>query len=148
MNGINLRQRVTILEGLSLKYGVKSPDMDLYDLGFGRDLVFRDKFGKPHNVCQYVIHIVCGIRLFWKDGRREEYTKDSSYLAFQNSIHKFIGEPIRRVALSEKNDLWLDFGQCSMAIITHEDADESWRLFAPYSGNKHLVATNIRLCLE
>lgn len=136
------------LVGQQFRYGLKSPDVDLYDLGFGRDVVFVNANGKRQEACQFTLHLVCGIFAYWKDGRKDEFYGNTPPLVFQKSIQGLIGEKVRRVALSDKNDLWLDLGQCNIVIVTLDSDDESWRLFTPGLDAPHLVASNMALYQE
>lgn len=139
---------IDALVGKQFRYGFKSPDMDLYDLGFGCDIVFMNADGKRQEACQFALHLVGGIFAYWKDGRKEEFYGNTHPSAFQKSIQNLIGENVRRVALSDKNDLWLDLGQCNIVIVTLDSGDESWRLFTPGADAPHLVASNISLYQE
>ena len=133
---------IELLVGQQLRYGLKSPDMDLYDLGFGNEIVFINSNGEQQEAYQYTLHLVCGIFIYWKDGHKEEFYGDTSPQVFQQSIQQLIGEEVRRVALSDKNDLWLDFRRCHIVIVTYENNDESWRLFTPGVDSSHLVASD------
>ena len=53
-----------------------------------------------------------------------------------------IGLSVERIALSDKNDLWLDLNKYWIVFITREDQEESWRFFEPRSKLPHLVASD------
>lgn len=139
---------INSLVGQQLRYSIKSPDMDLFDLGFGQAITFVNANNVQQEACQHTIHLVCGLFIFWKNGRKEEFHGNSLASVFNNNTQPLIGETVRRVALSDKNDLWLDLGQCHIVIVTLDDGEESWRLFTPGANTPHLIATNISLCLE
>jgi len=136
------------LIGQPLRYGLKSPDMDLYDLGFGGDVEFECIDGSIHTACKYTIHFTGGIILYWPNGHKKEYDGESSHTEFAQTITRLTELRVRRIALSDKNDLWLDLGKCRMVIVTVEDGDESWRFFTPGSNAPHLIATDQNLYLD
>ena len=133
-----------------IKYGIKSPDTGLFDLGFGEELMHIDidnaNLSSPY--CVHTIHFLGGIRCFWKNGKCEEFSAETSHIDFQKSMQRLYNLFVQRVALSEKMDLWLDFGQCQVVIITNEDGEESWRLFSPWSNEPHLIATNLYMYFD
>ena len=133
------------LVGQPLRYGLKSPDMDLYDFGFGDDISFLSWDGKFKQACTYAVHLTCGIKIYWKENKVSEYCGDTPHEIFHEDICRLLGLHVMRVALSEKNDLWLDLGLCWLVIVTFEDGDESWRFFMPGKGISHLVASNLWL---
>lgn len=143
-----LHAMVQLLVGKPLRYAIKSPDIDLFDLGFGCDVHFINANGEQQEACQHTIHLVCGILVYWKDRHKEQFFGDTSPHIFQESIQKLVGEKVRRVALSDKNDLWFDLGQCHFVIVTLENNEESWRLFSPGSDCPHLVASDTALHIE
>lgn len=136
------------LVGQPLRYGIKSPDMDLYDLGFGDDVKYVCWDGEPNEACTYAIHLTSEIHVDWKNGNVVEYCYDTPCEEFDADIRQMIDLRVRRVALSDKNDLWLDLGRCYMIIVTHENGEESWRFFLPGSGELHLVASDLWLRME
>ena len=68
------------------------------------------------------------------------YENTSSEL-FCDAIEDSIGMEIIRIALSSKNDLWIDLGDCRIVFVTFEDNEESWRLFSS-NEEQHLVASS------
>lgn len=134
--------------GTPLRYGIKSADTNLYDLGFGNDTEYIGWTGILRETCTYAIHLTGGIIVYWENGGKVEYCDATPHTEFHADIHRLIGLCVRRVTLSEKNDLWLDFGECRMVIVTREDGEESWRLFLPGTGEPHLVASDLWLRMD
>ena len=132
------------LVGLPLCYGLKSPDMDLYDLGFGNMGDVMNPCGERKGVCTHILHVICRFKVIWKNGehRIDKYNEDTPCEKFHSEVKRLIGLKVRRVALSDKNDLWLDFGDCWVAFATFENGEESWRLFTSDIGVPHLVASD------
>ena len=135
-----------LLKGKTLSYAIKSPDLTLYDLGFG-DFVVVDTILGPHNICEYMLHISSAIRIYWKGGGTEEYWGDTACSEIVLLAKRLVDCPITRVTLSDKNDLWIDFGICRMVIITTEDAEESWRFFSADINLPHLIASDTWISL-
>lgn len=106
-----------------LCYGLKSPDTDLYDFGFGDTENFK---------------------VIWKNGehRVDRYYEDTPCKKFHSEVKHLIGMKVRQVALSNKNDLWLDLGDCWIVFVTFENREESWRFFISGIGTPHLVASD------
>lgn len=136
------------LVGCCFRYGLKSHNFDLFDLGFGEDVFFVNCLGNTQTACKYTFHLTCGIKLFWKDGRINEYDAATESGFFSISIKPLIGATVSRIALSEKNDLWIDLGLCRMVIVTYEDDLESWRFFSPGTGMPHLISSGQNLYFE
>ncbi len=126
-----------------LCYGIKSPDMDLYDFGFG-DTVTIDCNGKTRDVCIHILHVQCRFEVIWRNGERciDIYDEDTSAESFSTDVIPLIGLKVKRVALSDKNDLWLDFGDCWVVFATFENGEESWRYFMYNTDDPHLVASD------
>ena len=118
-----------------LCYGLKSPDSDLYDFGFG----------DPSAV--YILHIICRFKVIWKNGEQRVriYHENTPCEQFHAEIKPLLGLPVKRVALSDKNDLWLDFGDCWVVFATFENEEESWRFFSADSALPHLIAADSRM---
>ena len=129
------------LVGKSLIYGLKSPDTDLYDLGFG---ICDNNLYLNRPKCTHALHIICRFKIISQknDGDINIYHEDSSSDEFNSEIRKLIGSKVKRVELSEKNDLWIDFGDYWMVFATFENDEESWRYFALNKETPHLVASN------
>lgn len=133
-----------------LCYGIKSPNMDLYDFGFGDVISTMNLHGKVKNVCTHILHVTCRFKVIWKNGehRVDKYYEDTSCDKFHSEIKRIIGMKVRRVALSDKNDLWLDFGDYWIVFATFENGEESWRFFVYNTEGPHLVASNSWLCFS
>lgn len=133
--------------GLPLCYGVKSPDVDLYDLGFGKLMVDAPDHKRKKRLPMYVLHVVCRFKIIWRIGEKhvETFREDTNPKVLRDSIDQLIGMTIRRISLSEKNDLWLDVGDAWIVFATFENGEESWRLFMPHTNKPHLVASNYGL---
>lgn len=136
------------LVGTPFTYGFKSPDMDLFDLGFGENIQFINFLGKTQETRKYHLHFTSEFHLEWKNGVNDIYDIDTETDEFQKDIQPLLGLPIKRIALSSKNDLWLDFGVCYGCVVTYEDQRESWRFLIPGTDAPHLVALGCSLVLE
>ena len=136
------------LVGCCFRYGLKSHNMDLYDLGFGEDVHFLNCLGNTQTACKHTLHFTCGIKLFWKDGRINEFGPTTESPMFSVAVEPLIGTVVRRIALSDKNDLWIDLDSCKMVIVTYEDSHESWRYFSPGTGSSHLISSGQHLYFE
>ena len=139
MNCENREKAIAYLQtliGQTLHYALKSPDMDLYDLGFGA----------PEADFRYVLHATCRFKVIWRNGERrtDKYYEDTPSEEFHSAIQRLIGWKVTRVGLSDKNDLWLDFGDgdCWAVFVTFENNEESWRFFTYHSDDPHLVASD------
>lgn len=129
-----------------LCYGLKSPDMDLYDFGFGQFEEVIDSNGK-RKVCTHTLHITCRFEIIERIGKCHihRYYEDTPSDKFNSDVKRLIGYCVKRVALSDKNDLWLDFGDYWIVFATVEDGEESWRLFSPGIDEPHLVGSDLWL---
>lgn len=126
-----------------LIYGYKSSDLDLYDIGFGEFVEIVDSRGK-RSICSLVLHPTCNFKVIWKNGKRETHIfyGNTSHEEFQSEIEHLVGLTVKRVALSDKNDLWLDLQECWIVFATFEDGEESWRFFDAHKETPHLVASD------
>lgn len=132
------------LVDLPLCYGLKSPDTDLYDFGFGNMVNVMNPFGGGKEACTHILHVTCRFKVIWKNGERrvDKYYEDTSCEKFHSEVKRLIGLKVRRVALSDKNDLWLDFGDYWVVFATFENGEESWRFFTSDIDVPHLVASD------
>lgn len=130
-----------------LRYAIKSPDMDLYDFGFGDDISAVGVKGKNRMDATYILHVVCRFKVIWKNEgcKVKIYHEDTPADRFHSEIERLIGKKVMRVAISDKNDLWLDFGDCQIVFATFENNEESWRFFTFNKDAPHLVASNSEL---
>lgn len=135
------------LVGQPLCYGIKSPDMDLYDLGFGSGVVDITSYGEEKEDWTYILHVTCRFKVIWRNGERriDKYYEDTPCEKFHSEIKRLIGLKVKRVALSSKNDLYLDFGDYWIVFVTFEDGEESWRFFTSIPNSPHLIATDSEL---
>lgn len=132
------------LIGKPLLYALKSPDTELYDFGFGNLMITTTRQGKTKRIGTHSIHALCRVKLITSNPRcqSEQYCGDTPREVFEAKIHHLIGLKVLRVALSDKNDLWLDLGDCWIVFITFENGEESWRYFIPSSDSPHLIGSD------
>jgi len=128
----------------SLCYGIKSPDMDLYDFGFGNLVEGESAHLDKKEICSHILHVTCRFRVIWRTDERQinKYREDTPSDVFGTEVKRLIGMKVRRVGLSDKNDLFLDLGNCRLVFSTHEDGKESWRFFMADRKKPHLVAAD------
>lgn len=137
------------LIGQPFLYGIQSPDVVLFDLGFGDYMSVKKMMGSECEVASYTLHAVCGIKIIHtKVSLQTEEFIGNSPQEFNSSIQQLIGNTILRIALSSKNDLWLDLDDYWLVLVTNEDNQESWRCFTPSSTQNHLVASDTWIHLE
>ncbi len=132
------------LIGMSICHAIKSKDLDLYDFGFMPCVDCSDLISPFHNSKMYILHTVCRFNVIWKagDNHIKAYFEDTDYKEFAFDAKNFIGLTVKNVFLNEKHDLWLDFGICKMEFATHENNEESWRLFIKDGEGPHFVVSN------
>ncbi len=129
--------------GQPLSYGWKSWDMDIFDVEFGDLVTCTNLYGETHKCHLHIMHSVGAIKIiWWKEKRSIFYDIDTTTEEFYSDIQKLIGLEVLRVALSDKNDLWFDFGDIWMVFITYDSNEESWRYFTARSEDPHLVAAD------
>lgn len=136
---------VSQLVGWSFAYGIKSPDMDLYDFGFVKAENAKSYDGNVDS-CRYILHAMCRFKIIWQSQARDKeiYHEDTPADVFHERVNRILGLPINRATLSDKNDLWLDLGKCWIVFATHEGReDESWCLFVRGLKGPFLSATDI-----
>ena len=132
------------LVDLPLCYGLKYSDTELYELGFGKMDIVTTRYGNEKKVCTHILHILCRFKVIWKNGERkvDKYYEDTPSEKFHSEAERIVGLKVRRVALSDKNDLWLDLDDCWIVFATSEDGEESWRFFTSNEDATHLVASD------
>lgn len=132
------------LVGQPLLYAIKSPDTDLYDFGFGKLDGLLNRHGKQKKICTHILHATCRFKVMWKnrEQRVDKYYEDTSCEKFHADIQPLFGMKVKRVALSDKNDLWLDLGDYWIVFATFENGEESWRFFTNDIDVPHLVASD------
>ena len=126
--------------GQPLQWAIKSPDLELFDVGFG---------GEGKDLPPFVIHAICPVKVVSHATRQVRvYQGNADAEGFRRDLEGLYGLSLRRVALSEKHDLWLDLGEYWLIFVTFEDGEESWRFFRPHQPQPHLVATDRDLELQ
>ena len=131
------------LVGQPLRYALKSPDTELYDFSFGKPVEVT-RLGIRRRIGTYSIHALCRFKILWENSERgaEEYCENTPSEDFSIKISHLIGREIMELGLSEKNDLWLDMGDCRIVWTTYENGEESWRFLAADTNVPHLVVSN------
>ena len=134
------------LVGESLAYGFKSPDCDLYDLGFGTLIDVIHLNGRVQKKTTFVIHAVCPIKVIKPKVKKAKwFYEDASAEKFQSWVQTATGLVVEKVGLSDKNDLWLDLGEYWIVFVTNDqvenDCFEDWRFFMANQVKPHLVAS-------
>lgn len=137
------------LVGQPINYAYKASDLDLYDFGFGSTIEKLNWQGEECQVCSFVLHATCRFEIIHRPNGVtkcvERFYEDTLSEDFRSSICRLFGLKVMRVALSDKNDLWLDFGEYWIVFATFENGEESWRFFALAKDMPHLVASNLWL---
>ena len=130
-----------------LVYAMKSPDTELYDFGFGEPVLHPCRNGDLRQIAMYSLHALCRFELIDKTGSNTttKFYEDTPSGQFQGTIAPVLGRRVKRIALSEKNDLWIDFGEYWIVFVSFENEEESWRFFSADREMPHLVASNIAL---
>ena len=129
--------------GQPLLYALKCQDTELYDFGFGSMVETVDWKGRPKQVATHTVHALCRFKVIWRKKRRvSKFYEDTPCEKFRTKIQPLIGLTVKRIALSEKNDFWLDFGDSWMVFATYENGRESWRFFATTEDSPHFVVAD------
>ena len=137
------------LIGTQLKYGIKSPDLDLFQLGFERTASNCIQNNSRDGSVKFAIHFTTALYVYWQDKSAIEfYSEDDCANEYHTTIQKLIGSEVRDVALSEKNDFWISFDSCNIVIVTSDDIHESWRFFQARASSKHIIGTKYSISLE
>lgn len=145
---ITVRERaigfIQTLIDCPLLYAIKSPDTELYDFGFGELVDTLNRQGKRKKIGTHMIHALCRFKVIWKNGSRrvDRYFEDTPYEVFFSDAKRFVGLKVLQVALSDKNDLWLDLGDYWIVFATYENGEESWRLLTSNRDIPHMVASD------
>lgn len=130
--------------GMQVLYAKKSPDMNLYDIGFsmihdrGGDLIYPDS----------ELHAVCKLIIIEQNGKKSIYYGDSEKEQFETTFSKFYTKEICEISLLAGNVLRIGFHSGTIEVIPADDGEESWRFFENKSQGKHLVAGNTWLWLQ
>ncbi len=135
---------LNVLVDTTLCYGIKSPNLDLFDFGFGELKEFQDSRGKIRKTSSYVLHAMCPFKLMLQDGtkRIKLFDAEVSCEKFNEFYKGWQDFSVKKVGLSDKNDLYLDFGDFWLVFITAENNIESWRFFETNNLNSHLVVAS------
>ena len=125
-------------------YAIKSPDTDLYDFEFGELVEVVNRRGTQKKIGTHILHAIGRFKVIWKNGehRVDKYYEDTSCEKFHAKIQHLFGLKVKRVTVSAKNDLWLDFGDYWIVFATFENGEESWRFFTSGTDTPHLVASD------
>lgn len=153
MDNLSKEKAVSFLQTLvnqPLCYGLKSPDMDLYDFGFGEQTEIINWNGEKRKCCAHILHVTCRFKVIWKNEKNQidNYYEDTPCEKFHADIQTLIGLSVKRISLSDKNDLWLDFGNYWVVFATFENGEESWRYFIMGAKSQHLIASDSWLCFQ
>ena len=125
-------------------YAIKSPDTELYDFGFGELVEVVNRRGIRKRIGTHTLHALCRFKVIWRncEHRVDKYYEDTPCEKFHSESKRLIGPKVRQVELSDKNDLWLDFGDYWVVFATFENGEESWRFFTSDIDDPHLVASD------
>lgn len=143
-----IEEYLRCLVGRPLQYGIKRSDFDLFQLGFGECVAVEKWQGQVLEINKFAVHFDSAIYLYWENGNIDRFFSSTKEASFNAVISSLIGRRVRRIALSEKNDLWIDLGKCRMVIVTRDDEEESWRYFQPRTECPHLIASGSSLILS
>ena len=138
------------LIGQPLLYALKSPDTELYDFGFGELVEVVNRRGKRKKISTHTLHALCRFKVIWRncESSVDKYYEDTPCEKFHSEVKRLVGLKVKRVALSDKNDLWLDLGDYWIVFATFEIGEESWRFFTWDEKNCHLVTANSWLSFQ
>lgn len=127
-----------------LCYGQKYCNTELYCFGFGDQTELISSVNRKTIGCTHFVHVLCWFKIIWKNGETRvcKYYDNTPGENFHSNIQQLLGMKVKRIGLSDKNDLWLDFGDCWVVFATFENAEESWRYFTSNSQDPHLVASD------
>ncbi len=126
------------LKGAKITYGLKSADMNFFDIGF------QQKYHSNQNASKkFVLHIMCSFSVLTIDNRKLTFFGDTRKETFEEFFTALIEDEIEDVCLKQENELCLKLAKHTIQIIPADDGAESWRLFDPISSNPHLVASNM-----
>ncbi len=106
------------LVGQPLRYGLKSPDTELYDFGFGELVETTNYRGDTREVNLHNLHLLCNFKVIDRVKKEHKiYYDDTDKKEFESDIQALIGLTVKRAELSDKNDLWLDFGNYWVVLL-------------------------------
>lgn len=142
--------RLNALVGQVLTYSHKFNNSNIYAFAFGNYVTVTTPEGRRKEVCKLTLHVQCRFKIIKKTGNDcvVTYYEDTPAEDYNLDAKNLLGLRIKRIALSEKNDLWIDMDRYWLVFSTFENDDEAWRFFTPYSDAPHLVASGIDLKLD
>lgn len=137
-NDSAVTQYLHSLVGKRLSYCIKSPDTELYDFGF------LDDNDEANALNELTLHALCCFKIIIHQPNCKSclFESGTSLEKVKRRVSPLIGLAVKRVALSDKNDLWIDLGDYWLVFITYENSKESWRLFNSNSDEPHLVVAD------
>lgn len=143
-------QEISQLIGKDLQYGILHEPFGLYDFGFGHFVETDLNKGTARKLCEHTLHASCRFKIVQKAGRPKvnRYDENTTQEQFLLGVQELLGLKVKRVALSNKNDLWIDLEKYWMVFATFENNQESWRFFTPDGKSAHMVVANSYVCLE
>ena len=98
------------LVGKPICYGIKSANMEFFDIGVGNCDIIKISDSKTQFLSSYAIHASCCIKISDRENANKAVTYSGESLCedFHNEMKNLIGLTVKRISLSEKNDLWID----------------------------------------
>ncbi len=145
ITGEEAQKRLDEMLGCTIEFAGKSPDTELYIFEFSNPQTAGD-ITEPS--CIFKLHLLCRFEVIWRKRKTKDiYYEDTSSEEFASQASQLMGKQIKRTGLSDKNDLWLDFGDFWMVFATFENEEESWRFFYSDKKKPHLVASDTWLKL-
>lgn len=140
------KELLNLIISKPLVYAIKSPDTELYDFGFGDLVPYVGYKYESRKISMYTLHSLCRFVLIDKvNNKKKKFYEDTPVEQFQQSFTPLLGKCVKRIALSEKNDLWIDFSEYWVVFASFENSSESWRFFSADRSLPHLVASNTTL---
>ena len=146
---IEAEKYLQALVGLHLSYVRKAYDFDMFEFCFEqKHSVFLQT--APNNTASrekltLILHAICELKVIWPNKRTNVYNAETPLKQFYTNINQLLSLSVKRIALSDKNDLWIDLGVCWIVFITFESNEESWRFFTTEKKHPHLVASDLWL---
>lgn len=142
------QKRLDKLVELPLEYAGKWLNTELYFFEFG-NVPIEDASKPPQKSFIFALHVLCRFRVIWRNGRKatDTYHEDTPKEQFEFEAKRLTGKVLKHIALSDKNDLWLDFGDFWMVFAAYETGEESWRILSSDKKEPHLVASDAWLKL-
>ena len=140
-------KKLNKLVGQKVQYAKKSPDTELYDIGFGE---MRKTI--MYNGSEHSVSTLCRIKVVFCESSLKKQIKwfdsVSSSEEFSHIENNIIGLEVISIDVNERNCLKVDLGQWVLVFFPNGDDEESWRFFSPYSEEPHLVVSNSWIEIE